>query len=44
MQRTDEDTILTDVFLACFFICNVNYVKINPNNTATNYLEKNMIT
>ena len=42
MQKTEEDTILMDLFLACIFICHVNYTKIKTNNTAKKYLEHNM--
>ena len=28
MQKTEEDTILMDLFLACIFICHVNYIKV----------------
>ena len=42
MQKTEEDTILMDLFLACIFICHVNYIKIKANNTAMKYLENNM--
>ena len=31
-----------DLFLACIFICHVNYIKIKANNTAKKYLENNM--
>ena len=41
MQKTEEDTILMDLFLACIFICHVNYIK-KANNTAKKYLENNM--
>ena len=30
-----------DLFLACIFICHVNYIKIKANNTAKKYLENN---
>ena len=39
MQKTEENTILMDLFL---FICHVNYIKIKANNTAKKYLENNM--
>ena len=42
MQKTEEDTILMDLFLPCIFICHVNYIKIKANNTAKKYLENNM--
>ena len=42
MQKTEEDTILMDLFLAYIFICHVNYIKIKTNNTAKKYLENNM--
>ena len=42
MQKTEEDTILMDLFLACIFICHVNYIKIKANNMAKKYLENNM--
>ena len=42
MQKTEEDTILMDLFLACVFICHANYVKIKTNNTAKKYLENSM--
>ena len=42
MQKTEEDTILMDLFLACTFICHVNYIKIKANNAAMKYLENNM--
>ena len=42
MQKTEEDTILMDLFLACIFICHVNYIKIKANNTAKKYLENNV--
>ena len=41
MQKTEEDTILMDLFLPCIFICHVNYIKIKANNTAKKYLENN---
>ena len=40
MQKTEEDTILMDLFLACISICHVNYIK--ANNTAKKCLENNM--
>ena len=36
------DTVLMGLFLACFFICHVNYVKITANNMAMKYVENNM--
>ena len=42
MQKTEEDTILMDLFLACIFICHVNYIKIKTNNMAKKYLESSM--
>ena len=42
MKKTEEDTELTDLFLAFFFICHVNYIKLKAYNTATKYLENNM--
>ena len=42
MQKTEEDTILMDLFLICIFICHVNYIKIKANNTAKKNLENNM--
>ena len=42
MQKTEEDTILMDLFLTSIFICHVNYIKIKANNTAKKYLENNM--
>ena len=42
MQKTEEDTILMDLFLAYIFICHVNCIKIKANNTAKKYLENNM--
>ena len=42
MQKTEEDTILMDLFLTCIFICHVNYIKIKANNTAKKLLENNM--
>ena len=42
MYRTEEDIVLTDLSLACFFIYRVYYIKIKANNTATKYLENNM--
>ena len=42
MQMTEEDSILLDLFLACIFICHVNYIKIKANNMAKKYLKHNM--
>ena len=42
MQKTEEDTILMDLFLTCIFICHVNYIKIKANNTANKSLGNNM--
>ena len=42
MQKTEEDTILMDLFLTWIFICHVNYIKIKANNTTKKYLENNM--
>ena len=39
---TEEDTLLRHLFLACFFICHVNYIKIKANDMATKYLENNI--
>ena len=33
-----------DLFLACIFICHVNYIKIKANNIAKKCLENNMTT
>ena len=42
MQKTEEDTILLNNFLACIFICHVNYIKIKASNMARKYVESNM--
>ena len=42
MQKTEEDTILLDLFLAYIIICHVNYIKIKANNMAKKHLENNM--
>ena len=43
MQRTEEDTILVDLFLACIFICHVNYIKIKANKTAKKRTQRNSV-
>ena len=42
MQKTEEDTILMDLFLVGIFICHVNYIKLKANNTTKKYLENDM--
>ena len=42
MQKTEEDTILMNLFLVCIFICHLNYIKIMGNNTTKKHLENNM--
>ena len=42
MERTKEVTVLANLFLAYFFICYVNYIKIKSNNTGRKYLENNL--
>ena len=39
---TEGDSILTDLFLACFFIFHANYIKMKANNATVNYVENNM--
>ena len=42
MERTKEVTVLANLFLAYFFICYVNYIKIKSNNMGRKYLENNL--
>ena len=44
MYRTGEETVKTDLSLACFFIFQVNFIKIKANKTETKWLDYNMIT
>ena len=42
MQKTEEDTILMNLFLVCIFTCHLNYIKTKGNNTIKKHLENNM--